>query len=103
MVWSFSTMKRPKAPPSIRPSLAKAHVLASNERQHREDAIKLRGGCYGGAVRYEAEGEPMMKAQCHCRECQYITGGSPNMFVLMPIGGFVYAKGGPKQFSRSEL
>jgi len=31
-------------------------------------------------VRYEAEGEPIMKAQCHCRECQYITGGSTNMF-----------------------
>jgi len=28
-------------------------------------------------VRYVAEGEPMMKAQCHCRECQYISGGSP--------------------------
>lgn len=45
----------------------------------------------------------MMKAQCHCREYQYISGGSPNMFMLMPIGGFSYSKGTPKQFTRSDL
>ena len=31
--------------------------------------MKLEGGCYCKALRYTAEGEPMMKAQCHCREC----------------------------------
>jgi hypothetical protein len=33
-------------------------------------------------VRYVAEGKPRLKAQCHCRECQYISGGAPNMFPL---------------------
>lgn len=65
--------------------------------------MALEGGCYCGAVRYKAEGEPMMKAQCHCRECQYISGGAPNMFTLMPVDGFSYTKGVPKQFSRSDL
>ena len=65
--------------------------------------MKLEGGCYCGKVRYEAEGEPMMKAQCHCRECQYITGGAPNMFMLMPPNGFKYTKGTPKQYTRSDL
>ncbi len=65
--------------------------------------MKLEGGCYCGAVRYEAEGDPVMKAQCHCRECQYLTGGGPNVFVAMPLGGFTYTKGQPKTFSRTDL
>jgi hypothetical protein len=65
--------------------------------------MKLEGGCYCGQVRYQAEGEPMLKAQCHCRECQYISGGAPNLFTLMPIAGFSYTKGAPKKFSRSDL
>jgi hypothetical protein len=54
-------------------------------------------------MRYLAEGEPMLKAQCHCRECQYISGGAPNMFLLMPVDGFSYIKGIPKRFARSDL
>lgn len=65
--------------------------------------MKFQGGCYCGKVRYEAEGEPMLKAQCHCRECQYITGGAPNMFMLMKPDEFRYTKGTPKQFTRSDL
>jgi hypothetical protein len=65
--------------------------------------MEIEGGCYCGEVRYRAQGEPAMRAQCHCRECQYITGGGPNFFVMMPVGGFTYSKGAPKQFSRSDL
>ena len=65
--------------------------------------MKLEGGCYCGRVRYLADGEPMTRAQCHCRECQYITGGAPNMFMLMPADGFRYTKGAPKTFTRSDI
>lgn len=61
------------------------------------------GGCYCGAIRYEADGDPVMKGECHCRECQYITGGQANDFMAMPASGFRYTKGTPKQFQRSDL
>ena len=65
--------------------------------------MKVEGGCYCGALRYQAEGEPMMKGQCHCRECQYISGGAPNVFIAMPVAGFSFTKGTPQSFTRSDL
>lgn len=65
--------------------------------------MSVEGGCYCGAVRYQAEGDPMFKAQCHCRECQYITGGAVNNFMVMPAAGFKFTKGAPKAFTRSDL
>ena len=65
--------------------------------------MRLEGGCYCGAVRYRAEGEPIFKGQCHCRECQYITGGHPNAVMAMPAATFAYTKNSPKLFRRSDL
>ena len=56
-----------------------------------------------GDIHYRAKGDAVMKAQCHCRECQYITGGEPNIFIGMPTDGFTYTKGEPKDFTRSDL
>jgi hypothetical protein len=65
--------------------------------------MKLEGGCYCGAVRYKAEGDPILKVQCHCRECQHVSGGSPNVTMGMPEAGFAYTKGTAKAFRRKDL
>ena len=64
--------------------------------------MRLEGGCYCGAVRYVAEGKPVLRAQCHSRACQHIAGGAPNLFMLMPAEGFAYTKGAPKTYTRPD-
>jgi hypothetical protein len=61
------------------------------------------GGCYCGAVRYSVGGPAMFKGQCHCRECQYITGGGPNVFMVVGPPSFSYTKGAPKTFTRADI
>lgn len=61
------------------------------------------GRCYCGAVHYEFDGEPVLNGQCHCRECQYISGGNPNVVLGVPEAAFRYTKGSPKAYRRSDL
>ena len=65
--------------------------------------MEFTGGCYCGQLRYRFEGEPMFQGQCHCRECQYISGGAPNMALGLPEQGFSYTQGEPAQFTRDDL
>jgi len=61
------------------------------------------GRCYCGGVRYEISVAPVLNAQCHCRECQYISGGSPNVCLGFPANGFRYTSGTPKAYRRADL
>ena len=65
--------------------------------------MKISGGCYCGSLRYESVGDIEASIQCHCRECQYITGGNPNIIIIMPLSGFEFVKGIPKTFKRKDI
>ncbi|MEM7212892.1 MAG: GFA family protein [Pseudomonadota bacterium] len=65
--------------------------------------MKLEGGCYCGAIRYRFEGDAKASVQCHCRECQYFTGGHPNIIMALPDEGLTFTRGTPKTFARSDL
>ena len=34
----------------------------------------IKGGCLCGAVRYQADGEPLFGVHCYCRDCQRTSG-----------------------------
>lgn len=65
--------------------------------------METEGGCYCGEVRYKISGDPVFKGQCHCRECQYISGGGVNYVMAFPDPTFEYTSGSAKGFTRSDL
>ena len=63
----------------------------------------FQGGCYCGSLRYSSKGKVLPTGQCHCRECQYSTGGSPNMIMPVSKDDFIYTKGSPLGHTRDDL
>lgn len=62
--------------------------------------MAIEGGCLCGAVRYEITGDFAGSGVCHCRSCQYTTGGGPNYVALAPTAAFKVTKGEPKRYTR---
>ncbi len=65
--------------------------------------MAITGKCYCGDVHYSAEGPVLMRAECLCRECQYITGGGSLHVMAVPLAGFELTKGAVKDFKRADL
>ena len=65
--------------------------------------MKTKGRCYCGILRYEINKQAEASFQCHCRECQYITGGHPNTVMAFPKESFNYVSGKPKKFTRQDI
>jgi len=55
----------------------------------------LTGGCLCGAVRYEVTGEPIFSSQCHCRDCQRVSGSAFVATMRVPARMFRITQGTP--------
>ncbi|MFI5002742.1 MAG: GFA family protein [Reyranellales bacterium] len=54
------------------------------------------GGCRCGAIRYEVRGAPVAGVACHCRDCQYVSGGAENVSMVFQRAGFLLKAGEPR-------
>ncbi|MBL4748690.1 MAG: GFA family protein [Magnetovibrio sp.] len=46
------------------------------------------GGCLCGSVRYIAQGQPLVVAHCHCKDCQRGTGAGHSTVAMFSIDRF---------------
>lgn len=58
----------------------------------------IEGGCMCGAIRFELSEDPLAFVACHCRECQYVSGGAPAFSVQVKRSAITVLKGTPRVF-----
>lgn len=61
----------------------------------------LTGGCFCGAIRYEAAGTPFDETNCHCSICRRTTGAPFVTWFSVPRSGFRFVQGAPARFRSS--
>jgi hypothetical protein len=64
--------------------------------------MAITGGCHCGAVRYEAGGEALTHALCHCTDCRRSAGAPMVGWTMYRQDGVKVTKGAPKVYESSE-
>jgi hypothetical protein len=57
------------------------------------------GGCHCGAVRYKVMSRPLAMLNCHCRDCQQMSGGPYTPVVYVSAKVFRITKGELRHYS----
>ena len=60
-----------------------------------------RGGCQCGDVRYEAVGEPLHHALCHCNDCRASAGAPAVSWIAFPESAVTVTQGTPTGYASS--
>lgn len=63
--------------------------------------MNISGGCFCGAVEYEAEIDSERIAVCHCRDCQIFSGSAFRLACPAEPAGFRFTKGAPVYFDKT--
>ena len=62
----------------------------------------LHGGCFCGAIRYEASGTPFHETNCHCAICRGTTGAPSVAWFSLERTSFRFTAGTPTRFQSSK-
>jgi hypothetical protein len=62
----------------------------------------LTGGCFCGAIRYEARGAPFHETNCHCTICRRTTGAPFVTWFSVRSTDFRFTSGHPARFNSTE-
>jgi hypothetical protein len=62
--------------------------------------MKYSGSCSCGAVTYETSAEPVLQGNCHCHQCQRMTGSGYSATLFFPADA-VRISGEVRSYSRS--
>jgi hypothetical protein len=64
--------------------------------------MAITGGCHCGAIRYEAEGEALTHALCHCTDCRRAAGAPMVGWTMYRTDKVKVTRGAPKIYHSSE-
>jgi hypothetical protein len=64
--------------------------------------MAITGGCHCGAVRYQAEGEAITHALCHCTDCRRHAGAPMVAWTMYPEAAVTITRGTLKIYHSSE-
>ena len=62
----------------------------------------IAGGCHCGAIRYQAEGEALTHALCHCTDCRRHAGAPMVGWTMYPQGAVKVTRGTLKVYESSQ-
>ena len=62
---------------------------------------KITGGCMCGSIRYEATGEPVNVAYCHCTDCRGFTGAPVVVWAAFKTENVCFLKGERRLYESS--
>lgn len=63
--------------------------------------MKIEGGCYCGAIQYEAQVQPGTTTVCHCDDCQAQSGSAFRANIAAPASSFRLVKGTPRTYIKT--
>jgi hypothetical protein len=62
----------------------------------------LKGGCFCGEIRYEADDAPMQATACHCSICRRTSAAPLVAWFTVKLGSFRIVSGEPRSFRSSD-